>query len=187
MSATNRGAVRSKNDFYETPQDCILNFLKHHPIDPNAVILDPCVGTGAFPKALRMAGYTNQIDTIEIDSNFKAVPEASNHHCEDFLQLEPPYKYDVIFSNPPYSLAEEFIKKAFTLANKEKFEIIYLLRLNFLGAQKRNEFWQEYPPNKLYVLSKRPSFTGGSTDACEYCYYVWDTSGTQEIHVIEGE
>ena len=184
MSATNRGAVRSKNDFYETPQDCILNFLKHHPIDPNAVILDPCVGTGAFPKALRMAGYTNQIDTIEIDSNFKAVPEASNHHCEDFLQLEPPYKYDVIFSNPPYSLTEEFIKKAFTLVNKEKFEIIYLLRLNFLESKKRHDFWQDYMVNDLYVLSNRPSFTGNGTDCTSYAFYVFSNSASQHIYVI---
>ncbi len=184
MSATNRGAVRSKNDFYETPQDCILNFLKHHPLDPNAVILDPCVGTGAFPKAIRMAGYTNQIDTIEIDSNSKVIPETSNHYCKDFLQFESPYEYDVIFSNPPYSLAEEFIRKAFTLVNNEKFEIIFLLRLNFLESKKRHDFWQEYMVNDLYILSNRPSFTGQGTDATAYAYYVFNGTNKQNIYVI---
>ena len=184
MSATNRGTIRNKNDFYETPQNCILNFLQHHPLDPNAVILDPCAGTGAFPKALRQAGYLNQIDAIDVDESVYDVVDANNRHCEDFLKLEPPYEYDVIFSNPPYSLAEEFIRKAFTLVNKEKFEIIYLLRLNFLESKKRHDFWQEYMVNDLYVLSNRPSFTGNGTDCTSYAFYVFNGTDQQNIYVI---
>lgn len=187
MSATNRGAVRSKNDFYETPQDCILNFLQHHPLDPNAVILDPCAGTGSFPKALRKAGYLNHIDAIDVDESVYDVVDANNRHCEDFLELEPPYKYDVIFSNPPYSLAEEFIRKAFTLVNKDNYEIIFLLRLNFLESKKRYDFWQEFPVNDIYVLANRPSFTGNGTDATSYAFLVFRNSKEQSVKVIWGK
>ena len=45
-------------------------------------------------------------------------------------------------------------------------------------------FWKAYPVNKLYVLSKRPSFTGKGTDSAAYAWFVWDNSKTQEIHVI---
>ena len=29
-------------------------------------------------------------------------------------------------------------------------------------------------PTSLFVLSKRPSFTGKGTDATDYAWYVWD-------------
>jgi hypothetical protein len=49
-----------------------------------------------------------------------------------------------------------------------------LMRINYLGSIKRHEWWKDRCPTALYVLSKRPSFTGEGTDATEYCWYVWD-------------
>ena len=49
-----------------------------------------------------------------------------------------------------------------------------LLRLNYLGSITRHDWWKEYSPTSLYVLSKRPSFTGKGTDATDYAWFVWD-------------
>ena len=59
-----------------------------------------------------------------------------------------------------------------------------LLRLPFLESNKRYEFWQNHPVNKLYILSKRPSFRGKGTDATAYAFFVWDNSSKQKIIVI---
>lgn len=69
--------------------------------------------------------------------------------------------------------------------------MIFLLRTNFLESKKRFEWWQDKPPTKLYVLSKRPSFTGKGTDATSYSWFIWEKSRyvdrflkEQEIRVI---
>jgi hypothetical protein len=59
-----------------------------------------------------------------------------------------------------------------------------LLRLAFLESKRRFNFWQQYPVNKLYILSQRPSFTGKGTDATAYAWFVWDGSDKQEVKVI---
>ena len=50
--------------------------------------------------------------------------------------------------------------------------VVMLLRINFLGSKKRYGFWKKNPPQAMYVLSKRPSFTGKGTDATEYAWFV---------------
>ena len=47
-----------------------------------------------------------------------------------------------------------------------------LLRLNYLGSEKRAAFFQEVPPD-VYVLPNRPSFVRGGNDSCEYAWFAW--------------
>ena len=61
--------------------------------------------------------------------------------------------------------------------------VIMLLRINFLSSQKRYDFWQQFPPDGLFVLSKRPSFTGTGTDSQEYAWFVW--SDIKELQGIK--
>jgi hypothetical protein len=49
-----------------------------------------------------------------------------------------------------------------------------LLRINYLGSISRHDWWKLNSPTSLFVLSKRPSFTGKGTDATDYAWYVWD-------------
>ena len=76
---------------------------------------------------------------------------------------------DLIITNPPYSKAQRFIEHAKARCST----LILLLRLNFLASIKRHSFWDEYKPDTLFVLSKRPSFDGYGTDMTEYAWYVW--------------
>jgi hypothetical protein len=50
-----------------------------------------------------------------------------------------------------------------------------LLRLPWLGSQKRAQ-WQRENPSNIHVLPKRPSFTAdGKTDATEYAWFIWSS------------
>jgi len=66
----------------------------------DALVLDPCAGTGVFLSALVEAGFKN-IHAYEIDST---LPNYSSVEItyQDFLMIEPEEKYDVIIGNPPY-------------------------------------------------------------------------------------
>jgi hypothetical protein len=154
MSATNRGTVRNKNDFYPTPEytiDSLLNVLNLH---NNITFHEPCKGNGIIYN--------------KINTPFKS-------YCEleegiDYLITDNKEKFDLIITNPPFSLAKEFINKSLNEANS----IWYLLRLNFLGSQTRKDWWKDKMPTHLLVLSKRPSFTNKGTDATEYAWFGWD-------------
>lgn len=91
---------------------------------------------------------------------------------QDFLKLDwkSPMP-DVLITNPPFSLAIEFIEHSMRLFPGAY--LAFLLRLNFLGAQARSAFWRRHAPD-VYVMPKRPSFTpDGKTDSTEYAWFVW--------------
>lgn len=89
-----------------------------------------------------------------------------------FLDLAPDAAggpFDVVITNPPYSLAMPVIEQA--LALETQF-IVMLLRLNFLASGGRADFMRTHAPD-VYVLPNRPSFSGTGTDSIEYAWFVW--------------
>jgi len=144
---------RSPNDYYPTPNWCFeklpFDFTKFK------TALEPCQGDGRITCFLEDKGISTT--GIDIDDG------------TDYLTYVTE-KVDLILTNPPFSLAQEFILKA----RKDADTVVMLLRINFLGSQKRNAFWHENPVTGLIVLSKRPSFTGKGTDSIEYAWFIWD-------------
>ena len=83
---------------------------------------------------------------------------------------------NLIIGNPPYSLAIEFVKRSLDLTRVQRGTVALLLRLNWLEGQARAQFHQEHPAD-VYVLPRRPSFTGSGTDATAYGWFVWRPGG----------
>lgn len=61
----------------------------------------------------------------------------------------------------------------------------FLLRLAMLEAGDRLQFWREFPARDILVLSRRPRFFGGSSDATAYGWFHWQAgySGATTISV----
>ena len=154
MSATNRGAVRNEFDFYATPRDPIEKILAEIDFSQITSFFEPCKGDGAI------------YDLVDCKKDYAEIREDKDYFDSRVMS-------DLIITNPPFSIALDFLQKSL----KEAETVVYLLRLNFLGSQKRKEFWQKNPPTHLFTLAKRPSFTGKGTDATEYAWFVWDGGG----------
>lgn len=183
ISAANRGSKRVDSDFYATPIPVIENLFKHYQIKEGN-ILEPSAGNGNFIKVIKDKS-NNHITALEIrEEEYDNLNlYADEVIIDDFLKWKPDKKYKTIIGNPPYTYALEFIEKCFEISDQDT-EIIMLLRTAFLESQKRYDFWQKHPVNKLYVLSKRPSFTGKGNDATSYSWFIWNGSDKQEIKVI---
>lgn len=160
MSATNRGAVRCEADRYITPDEAILSFYDQFKIYQYNTVLEPCAGNGALIKKMRFEPIRLHVTAVEIRP--EEGPElrklANSFYIADFLNWDDgTKKYDLIITNPPFSIAQKVIEHCFEISD-ENTDVAMLLRLNFFGSQERKAFWNKYPVRQLYPLSKRPSY-----------------------------
>lgn len=158
FSCNNPKEKRNTSDFYQTPY-CLTRLLleKENII---GTVLEPACGQNAIVNVLPYC-------TVSYDRE------------KDFLAETE--KYDTIITNPPFSLAYEFIRKAKNVA-KEK--IIMLLPLSYLHGKKRfDNIWQDtmFPLKKVYVFTRYPLLEETirldgkhKTGMMVYAWFVWD-------------
>jgi len=172
MSATNRSKVRRIGDWYPTPSFCINRLLDEVTL-PEGHWLEPSAGLGALIQAVNgHNSVTPTWDACELSFwAYQALqPLCQNLFIGNFLKTDFEVgKYSVIITNPPYSIAMEFIEKALSLKPEK---LVLLLRTNFIGSETRADFLRHNMPD-TYVLPNRPSFAFGGSDSCEYGWAVW--------------
>lgn len=180
MSSTNRGYNRHKSDYYVTPKNDVRIFLNHftkindisNDLFQDFKFLDPCCGGDklndpTYLSVIKELYDPKKIIGIDIREDSKADIKT------DFIKnYQPNEKYDIIISNPPFYLAEEFIEKSMELTEYGGY-IILLLRLNFFGSKKRKPIFEKNMPHSCYVHHKRISFMNGATDSIEYAHFIW--------------
>lgn len=165
------------NELFITPQETVNvlmeELVKYLPSNPK--VIDAGSGTGSLAWVVKEYLPESHITAIEIDSNL--IPHLNSMQNidrvveADFLNLSTNTYYDLIISNPPFTKAQEFVS---TCLKYDRNIVAVLLRLNFLASQRRHNWWSnmlEAP--KIRVLSQRPSFRYGRTDATEYGWFIW--------------
>lgn len=174
MSSTNRGSHRAHRDHYDTPEYTIQSLLDVHSIEYPA--LEPCAGNLAISNMLTEGlVHTNDIN--------ERSPAKRHVDYLDKIGFRF-FGYKTIITNPPFRIAQQIIERALEDV-LEGGEVIMLLRLNFLGAKIRKQFWQDVPLKTVYVLSRRPRFHG-SGDSVEYAWFIFERgyTGKTTIGVI---
>ena len=178
MSSTNRGACRIEKDYYRTPIYEIEKFLHVFNKDimelDGKTILDPCAGgdqmNAVMPYPFALEKYTDGFNQFTIDIREDSPARV---HCDYLTKDIGGNKFDLIISNPPFSLAQEFIDKALKDVVVGGYVVMFL-PLNYLGTDKRRDWWLNKMPKYICVHSHRPSFTpDGKTDSREYAHFIW--------------
>ena len=158
FSTNNVKRKRKKSDFYETTYSMTLQLLEREKLI--GTILEPACGNGAIKKLLpdNTIGY-------DIETNF--LTETKN--------------YNTVITNPPFSLAYEFILKAKEIATDK---IIMLLPLSYLHGKKRYDaIWTDkiFPLKSIYVFTRYPMLGEElredgkyNTGMMVYAWYVWE-------------
>ena len=162
MSSTTGDKIERDN--YPTPVDVINAMLAKMGWHPGDTFLEPCRGD-----------ESRIYDRVPLPESQKDWAEISMGR--DYLAHDFGRQFDVIITNPPFSLTEEFLEKSLAEL-KPDGTLIYLQRVNFLGSIKRVPFFARIGfPNKTPVIIPRPRFAKGGTDSCEYAWMVWDRGG----------
>jgi hypothetical protein len=163
---------RDALDRYYTPDSVAMKLVaaipelgvRVHPL----TVLEPSCGGGAFMRAIRGRWPDAQLSGVDADPD-APVRDNVGVTIADFLTVQQPY--DLTIGNPPFNAAEEHVRHALKLS---RVGVGFLLRLAFLESTKREAFWREHRPARVFVLSRRPSFTGGGTDSAAYGFFWWD-------------
>ena len=142
-------------DDFQTPPEALAPLLPY--LRKDWVIWEPAQGKGYLTNALRALGY----DVIGSDIITG----------QDFLVWKPDRDFDVIVTNPPYSLRYEFIKRAYEFGKPWAM----LMTLTTLEG-KRQELFRRYGI-ELLLLDKRINFetpTGkGSGSWFPVAWFCW--------------
>ena len=87
-----------------------------------------------------------------------------------------------IVTNPPYRLAEEFIRKALALGVEKH---AWLLRIQFLESVGRYPLFHDHPPQRVRIFSRRIQVSEKGLDnpnggMIMFAWFIWDRSNCQE-------
>lgn len=144
---------RNATDFYPTPPEATLALIRFlESVDPIfspssfGTIWEPAYGDGAMAKVIDKCGYAVFGTDLNMGEEF------------DFLKLKCPETISAIITNPPFSLADEFIRHAVSIC-----EVVAMLHKSQLWhAKKRLEIYSNNPPSYVLTLTWRVDFLNGS-------------------------
>ena len=139
---------RIENDYYATPYESTRALLDIEKFEGD--FIEPCVGGGHIANAINDF-FTNKRVITGLDLVDRGYP---NTIVQDFLTWETDRKFEGIITNPPFSLAQEFIEKGMKLLTDDG-QMAMFLKIQFLEGAKRKEFFEKYPPKYIYVFRNR--------------------------------
>lgn len=126
-----------KNDELYTPREAVYPILKY--LDKSKIYWE-CTDFG-----------NSNIRKVLVENGFNVI--ATRKEEFDFLKDDPLFKFDVIITNPPYSIKDKFLKRCYEL--DKPFAL--LLPLTALEGKERGKLYRKNGI-ELIVLDKRINF-----------------------------
>ena len=167
-------------DFFPTPPWAVRAFVEASNIDfSNLIAWDPCCGQGHMAEPLKE--YCSEVHASDIHGygygqvgDFLAEP--GNNFFPGWM---PPEEVDVIWMNPPFNKAIEFVEAA-----RRRYPNAYLfvlLRSAWIESEDRYERLfkdRDTRPHSIHVSTERISMVKGTYDpkaglATSYSWFVW--------------
>ena len=177
LAGGNSTSKREEHDFYATDPQTVKLFLYEFWKDNSfeGDILEPACGQGHISKTLKeMLPSFNIISTDLIDRGY-------GQGGIDFLTHDYGRTFNTVITNPPFSLAKEFIEKGLEVSEKY---VIMLCKIQLLEGIKRKDMFLNTPLKYVYVhTTRQATWKGGkpldpkgrkwSTTMC-LAWFVWD-------------
>lgn len=174
MPTVRRKYDTGSGDWFPTPAWATRALLKQElMIGP---VIEPACGDGSMAKVLEEEGYRVHASDL-YDRGYGKTGV-------DFLTMEGPFPN--VVTNPPYSLAGDFVAHA---TDRTSGLVCMFLRLAFLeGVERYYKIFSDNPPNRVWIFPNRvtlfpanyvpepgKSKSGGTT---AYAWFVWDNRET---------
>ena len=170
LTGGNTAYKRAESDFYPTPPDVTLALLDFLLLPNDALIWEPACGEGHMVDAICNRGY--QVIGTDIRTG------------TDFLTADMPEGVSWIITNPPFSKAEQFVRRS--LLHGVPFAL--LLKSQYWHAKKRLDLFRGDPPAYILPLTWRPDFLmgkrGGGSPLMDVMWCVWSPKSEQKTEYV---
>lgn len=144
LGASNHSkSERVENDYYATSPLAVKMLLEKEPFSEN--IWECASGGDHIVKVLKENGHTVWATDI--------IDRTGHTEILDFLKSDVKYDGDII-TNPPYSLAQQFVEKAIDSVT-DGHKVAMYLRLQFLEGKKRQKLFKQRNLKTVYVAAGR--------------------------------
>lgn len=166
MSERHSGHERVEGDFYvEEPWAAAALFRAESFI---GTVLDPACGIGTIIRGAQAAGLPASGSDLH--------DRGAGRPGLDFLSDSYPLRTDNIVTNPPFSLAMQFARRALEVVDHK---IALLVRLNFLASARRRLFFEHSPLARVLVFSDRIRVAPagqelGNNPSVDHCWIIWN-------------
>jgi len=162
MSQRESGYERIPFDEYPTPEWVTIALSPH--LSGVEHIWEPAAGSGQMVRALESVWF--KVSGTDIQQG------------EDFFTITSS-NFDAIVTNPPYSLATEFIEHALHLMKPNDGTVAMLLRADFDSAKGRRHLFADNPAFvKKLVLTKRIVWVENegkkASPSFNHAWFIWD-------------
>jgi len=175
-------------EHFETPEWAAAEILKHEIL--TQTVIDPCTGTGILADAATKHGYC--VFMFDVNKWNRHETALCDYLIPNSL-MNIHVMGNTVFMNPPFSKAEEFVKRSLAYGARK---VVCFQRFAWWESKKRREFWNEYPPNRIYICGDRascwrhdiPQDERGSGTPTAHAWFVWEQghpSGTQLSHIYK--
>ena len=162
--------ARKPADLYPTPKDCTYSLLPHiaHLLPADAKIWEPACADGMMVDPLREFGYN--VMATDLRPGVKGGAGGI-----DFLDPTSAYHsqtYDGCMTNPPFGIAEQFIRRAI----QEAPVAVMLLKAQYWNTKNRKKLFRETKPLMELNLTWRPAFLAeerGNSPLMDCSWMVW--------------
>lgn len=170
MAGGNPTDERQENDWYPTPRDVTEALLRFYKFTPQ--VHECACGDGSMSEVLKAHGY----DVISTDLYDRGYGKRI-----DFFDIEYPYAPSIV-TNPPFSLAPQFIEHALGVLKVDKLAL--LLKSTFWHAKSRLQLFEKYRPTLVGPLLWRPDFLGKGRPTMECSWVIWDKTHEGATHYV---
>lgn len=168
---------RKKADLYPTPNDCTYSLLPYlsELVPTGSLILEPACAEGQMVNSLVEFGY-------EVHGYDLREDVSGGEGGVDFLSEFFSKSYDAVVTNPPFSLAEEFIRKAIDTAPV----VAMLLKSQFWNTVNRKQLFRDTKPFRVLNLTWRPAFLElerGKSPLMDCAWTIWQRGYTGDCRM----
>lgn len=167
-------------DEYLTPRNVVEAAVKklrnRYPLFEPMTCLEPGCAWGAHLDYAQDY-FPSIVYTLGVDIYQHPMDPTHDFLLQDFLTWDTDQRFDLIVTNPPFSLAEDCFRKVVELLSPDGLALLFE-RYGFFTTKKRRwDLWTQINLREVWVCTRRPAMIGQQgTDSCEYAYYLLDNS-----------
>lgn len=181
LGASNHAAHERHADDYYATDPAAVNALADREFIYHSVWENAAGGRHLSSRLSALGYHVRETDIVVRDPQVEQL---------DFLASSEKWDGDIV-TNPPYKYAQEWVEKSLaSIADGRK--VCLFLKLTFLEGARRKKMFEQHPPIRIHVFSKRMKcaidgdFESVGSSAVAYAWFVWEKgfTGSPSIHWI---